>query len=221
MDVIVENTPAYAKMRVRLRKLFATVETALVSHSPKLDLDPLPKYDEENATGGNTEIVMLSNLRLPEERPTANLDFSSNLMSCLRWAGPHCPLKSYVRNQADKESEGSSSLTKCFQHGLNLRYLAVVRLDRYDVPQPGEDNMYHSGAFYDSVFFVDLKDDTILGSFKVDGHAARKFNSKKDESGKKPTDSAAYSSVWTDTRKKVIEGLKDLTGGDFKYRTFE
>ncbi len=91
-----------------------------------------------------------------------DLRLSNYLRRLLQWTGPESPMSPSVLKKRAQEG-----LTEEFEQALQIRYLGVARVARYDPPVAVSEEVFTGGYAEVDGFLVDMTTQEVLCAFRI------------------------------------------------------
>jgi hypothetical protein len=209
--------PRFAQQRGKLKRIAASLPAPGSVQNDRLpaNLDPKPVYDVPNKTF-NTAILMAAQCEDPDRnlKTPGEFDLSfheDEFRTHLLWTGDKSPMAESARKSPAKD------LAQRFDRSLDLRYLIVMRPERYNPPRVVNDSNFAGGEVELEVFLFDYQSEKLLGEFsreyRPDQQVMVEF--RKDRKEQESAEAFIYSSVWSKAREDIVGILRSKTGGTF------
>ena len=219
-DLVDQFSPGFAEMRTALQRVAGALPASVggdqgVAQPP----DPQPVYKEGAEDIQNTDILMYDYLLDPEtelrDQDQLDLRLSNYLRRLLQWTGPESPMSPSVLKKRAQEG-----LTEEFEQALQIRYLGVARVARYDPPVAVSEEVFTGGYAEVDGFLVDMTTQEVLCAFRITARPNDEvsYTYKEGESKTEALENFAYSTLWTNARTAFVEKMTELCGGQFALR---
>jgi hypothetical protein len=214
-EVFKRYEPQFAQKRQQFNQIAKTLPpSGSVKAAIVADLSPAPVYDAKSKSY-NTEIVMYDQLLDPdiqsEDHSRLDLLLSGDLLTCMKWTGPNNPMS------ATTLDERAGDMEHTLKKALALRYLVVLRPANFVPPVAVNESTYKPGTADIEAFVVDMESIKVAGSFRFAAQSASQVEYSYKEGQSRPSQLAefAYSSLYSDARRKLAPLLEHATGGQF------
>ncbi len=225
-EVIGKYRSQYAQMRADLKAIAKILPVYRKDQAPLLPLNPAPNYRQEGGEAVNTDILMYEHLLDPDadldDPEHCELYLTAFLRNYLQWTGPKNPMDPSVLRSR------TTSFSKELQSGLQLKYLGIARVVKYqspkvlkdESPDASDETKYSGGTVSIAGYLVDLPSKQVLCVFGLSAKTADSVETSvnEGEDAKAALESAARSTMTTAARQKFVEAAQKTCGGSFVLR---
>lgn len=210
-DVIKKYQADYQKKRDQFKEIANSLPAkgSVNGNTPCGSLSPALEFNKKTKQY-NTEMVMYDELLDPDASPKNNLLVNSDMLVSMQWTGPKNPLSPSVLGNSGADME------KTLKSALNYRYLVVNRITNIREPVAVDEKTFTPGQMSMESFVVDLSNNKPLCSFTASAQSAPdvSYSYKTNQSKKDQLEKFAYSTMWEEARKKLVDNLIQTTKGD-------
>jgi len=220
--VLQRYTPQLNEKRQEFQKISGLLPApGSVKENSQATLSPKPVLNAKDTDSNNTEVVMADQLLDPDikRKDNSNLDvfLSGNLLLGIQWVGPKSSL-----DAGDLDRRSNPNTENMIKQGLAERYIVVLRPARYVPPVATNETTYKAGVADIEGFVVDLSGPKVVGSFRYTAQSGDtvEYKAKKTDTAaarQMDLENFAYSSLYSDARKKLKPLLELSTGGSFTF----
>lgn len=204
--------PRYAAFRERLRALSGKLPTGVAEQRPVPPLDPPINYSTfpDAVDSRNTDGVMYEQMLDPdvEEVQPFGVHLSTFLIGALRWTGSHPPQTYYAATVPE-------GFTTELERGLNLRYLAVARVARFDPVVMVDAKTFRGGFAHIDGLLVDLQTDAVRCAFGAEARTPDRFEvyGKQKSEQNVSLQERARQALCQSARGAFLQKMLDVCGG--------
>lgn len=205
-DAIDAMRADFASERARLAGFVAALPPAgsVTAHAAEPFSPPLV-WSDASATRGSANAAFLSLTQLadpdaPNEPQGPDVSFDSELVTCLRWTGPHNPMAGSALDAREGERLGN----EC-RAALAVPYVVVLRPLRFVPPSASSADTYSPGLLITDVIVLAHASGAVVASAQIEAHSADVV-SYTYRVGSDPVEALsrfAYSTLWSNVRSAV------------------
>lgn len=219
-QAIEELRPQFAPVRVQLAELSKAVREWPVEETALRDLE----FDEKVAENSTVSILPFEQLADPDENVGRGSDAylkrfdpiaGGEFLHCLNWTGPKNPMAASGLSSRN----GDALKQRCEASLKKTRFLVIVETSRSVVPTLTNEGSFVGGAADLNVHVVEWAKKRVVSRFEVHGQPDQvvRYAVKPGDSKAVEAAVAVHSSMWSDARKKLFDGLTSR-GGTVKLR---